>query len=138
VLQPLLPLPLLLLLLPSAGLFDVAKALAMGLKVGLVGTDVTGGYSPSMLLLLLLLPPPPLLLLLLLLSALLLPLLLPLLLLLPLPPLLLLPCAGLFDVARALVLGLKVGTSNRRCGWLQPFYAAAAAAIAGMFDVLKR
>ncbi|WIA23628.1 hypothetical protein OEZ85_000333 [Tetradesmus obliquus] len=30
------------------GLFDVSKALSMGLKVGL-GTDIAGGYSPSML-----------------------------------------------------------------------------------------
>ncbi|KAF6259802.1 hypothetical protein COO60DRAFT_974875 [Scenedesmus sp. NREL 46B-D3] len=30
------------------GLFDVAKALGVGLKVGL-GTDIAGGYSPSML-----------------------------------------------------------------------------------------
>jgi hypothetical protein len=37
-----------------AGLFDVAKALSVGLKVGL-GTDIAGCYSPSMLLPLLLL-----------------------------------------------------------------------------------
>jgi hypothetical protein len=37
-----------LLLLLVAGLFDVSKALAMGVKVGL-GTDIAGGYSPSML-----------------------------------------------------------------------------------------
>jgi cytosine/adenosine deaminase-related metal-dependent hydrolase len=36
-----------LLLLLIAGLFDVVKALGMGLKVGL-GTDIAGGYSPSM------------------------------------------------------------------------------------------
>jgi cytosine/adenosine deaminase-related metal-dependent hydrolase len=50
----LLPPPLLLLLLLLAGLFDVATALTVGLKVGL-GTDIAGGYSPMLLLLLLLL-----------------------------------------------------------------------------------
>jgi hypothetical protein len=105
------PVLLLLLLLPSAGIFDVARALAIGLKVG-QGSDiaaagccspccckqrmaVTDSHALKSLLLLLLL-------------------------------LLLLSSAGLFEVARALAIGLKLGLGTD-CWRLQPLHAAGAA-----------